>query len=79
MRMTYDPAADAVYLYITEPSPDDAAVRRTEEVADGLMLDFDVDGHVVGVEILSVSRRPGAKPMQMAFEVLTERPTAEAA
>lgn len=69
MRMTYDPAADAAYLYLTEREP--AEVARTEEVSAGVMLDFDQESRVVGVEILGVSKLPGARPMQMAFEVLT--------
>jgi uncharacterized protein YuzE len=70
MRMTYDPAADAMYLYLTEPA-EASEVARTEEVAPGLMLDLDSHGRVIGIEILSVSQLPGAKPMQMAFEILT--------
>jgi uncharacterized protein YuzE len=76
MRMTYDPAADAMYLYLTERA---AKVARTEEVAAGLMLDFDRNGRVIGIEMLSVSHLPGAKPMQMAFEILTSSDAAAAA
>ena len=70
MRMTDDPAADAMYLYLTERA-EGPEVARTEKVAPGLMLDFDSDGRVVGIEMLSVSKLPNAKPMQMAFEILT--------
>jgi uncharacterized protein YuzE len=41
MRMTYDPAADAVYLYLTERGSGSHEIARTEEVAAGLLLDFD--------------------------------------
>jgi uncharacterized protein YuzE len=71
MRMTYDPAADAAYLYLMERGTGTHEIARTEEVAAGLMLDFDEQDRVVGLEILGVSKLPGAKPMQMAFEVLT--------
>jgi uncharacterized protein YuzE len=54
-------------------------VARTEEVAPGLMLDFDRDGRVIGIEMLSVSQLPGAKPMQMAFEILQPSDAAAAA
>jgi uncharacterized protein YuzE len=70
MRMTYDPAADAMYLYLTERAAEDGEVARTEEVAAGLILDYDRDGRVIGIEMLSVSQLPGARPMQM-FEILT--------
>ncbi len=75
MRMTYDPMADAMYLYLTERSPGAPEVARTQEVAEGLMLDLDDAGQVIGIEVLAVSKRPGANPMNMTFEVLTERPT----
>jgi uncharacterized protein YuzE len=78
MRMTYDPAADAAYLYLTERGTEMPDVARTEEVAAGLMLDFDQEDRVIGVEILGVSKLPGAKPMQMAFEVLTASDAAAA-
>ena len=38
------------------------------------MLDLDDDGRVTGIGVLAVSEPPGANPMQMAFEVLAERP-----
>jgi uncharacterized protein YuzE len=79
MRMTYDPATDAMYLYLTERAADRPSVARTEEVTPGLMLDFDNDGRVIGIEMLSVSQLPGARPMQMAFEILTPSDAAEAA
>ena len=79
MRMTYDPAADAMYLYLTERAAEGPRVARTEEVAPGTMLDFDSDGRVIGIEILSVAQLPGAKPMQMVFEILESSDAAAAA
>jgi uncharacterized protein YuzE len=74
MRVTYDPTADAMYLYLTDRSPGSPEVARTQEIADGLTLDFDQTGNVIGIEVLAVSDRPGANPLNMTFEVLTERP-----
>jgi uncharacterized protein YuzE len=79
MRMTYDPAADAMYLYLTERSPGTPDVARTKEVAPGVMLDFDVENRVIGIEILSVSQLPDVRPMQMVFEILTSSDAAAAA
>jgi uncharacterized protein YuzE len=79
MRLTYDPAADLLYLYLTDRASGAPEVARTKEAAEGLMLDYDAEGRVIGVEILAVSSRPGANPMQMAFEVLTADREAEAA
>jgi uncharacterized protein YuzE len=71
MRVTYDPKADAMYLYLVERAPGMFEVARTEEVTTGVMFDFDGENRVIGIEILSVSKLPGAKPMEMAFEILT--------
>ena len=37
----------------------DAAVHESEEVSDGIVLDFDDQGRVVGIEILDASTRTG--------------------
>ena len=37
--------------------PESVKSAETEEVAPGVMLDFDEAGEVIGVEILYVSRR----------------------
>ena len=47
---TYDPEADAAYIYLGE-----SKILESEEVAPGNVLDFDAEGRVVGIEILSAS------------------------
>ena len=54
MRTSYDPEADAMFVWF---GPEGVKSAETEEVAPGVMLDFDDNGEVVGVEILYVSRR----------------------
>lgn len=54
MRTSYDPGADAFYARF---APDGVAIEGTEEAAPGVMTDFDADGGVVGIEVLSVSLR----------------------
>ena len=54
MRVRVDRAADAVYLNLT-----DAVILESEEVADGIVVDYDADGRIIGVEILDASRRTG--------------------
>jgi uncharacterized protein YuzE len=65
MRVTYDPAADALYVYVC-----DAEVAETREVAPDFNLDLSAEGDVVGIEILGASQRPGSNPMAIAFEIL---------
>jgi uncharacterized protein YuzE len=54
IRTSYDPEADAMFIWF---GPEGVKSAETEEVAPGIMLDFDDNGEVVGVEILYVSRR----------------------
>ncbi len=50
MYLTYDPEADAVYVYFAERE-----VAATEEISDSVAVDFDTSGQPVGVEFLNVS------------------------
>lgn len=50
MKITYDPSVDAIYIYLAEGSID-----HTEEVASGILADFDAKGEVLGREILRFS------------------------
>lgn len=52
MKLKVDQAADALYLMI-----EDSPVAQSQEVAPGVILDFNVRGEVVGVEILGLSKR----------------------
>ena len=56
MKITYDPDADAFYLYLVDIP--DGGVDRSEEVAPSTVLDFDGEGNLLGVEIYAkVSER----------------------
>jgi uncharacterized protein YuzE len=50
-RAKYDPEADAISVRF---SPDGAAYIESEEVAPGVVLDYDAQGRVIGVELLYV-------------------------
>ena len=52
MRMRVDHGADAIYLNLT-----DRPIKDSEEVADGIVVDYDAEGRIVGVEILDASKR----------------------
>ena len=52
MKLTIDPEADALYLRL-----DDAQILDSEQVASGIVLDYDAHDNVVGVEMLHLSRR----------------------
>ena len=60
IQTTYDPEADAMSVWFAAPG---VVAAATEEVAPGVMLDFDCDGQVIGVEVLGVRQRSrAAKP-----------------
>ena len=65
MKVHFDEKADAVYLRL-----DDSKIVESEEVQPGIILDFNEQNHVVGVEILRVKDRvPLASLKQMQFEI----------
>ena len=54
IRTSFDPEADAMFVWF---GPEGTKSAATREVAPGVMLDFDSDGRVIGIEVLDVSER----------------------
>jgi len=52
MRLIVDKEEDALYFRLNE-----TAIVESEEVRPGVILDFDKDGRVVGVEFLGIKAR----------------------
>ncbi|MEX0803854.1 MAG: DUF2283 domain-containing protein [Candidatus Binatia bacterium] len=52
MKIEYDKTVDALYIRLQEKE-----VARTQEVSDGVNLDFDTEGRLIGLEVLSASKR----------------------
>jgi len=50
MRITYDPEAEAIYIYVKRGK----RVPKTEELEDGIFLDKNEKGEILGIEILWV-------------------------
>lgn len=66
MKLTLDPEADALYLRLNE-----AEIADSEQVAPGVVLDYDAQDTVVGVELLHVSKRAGKVDLRrLLFETL---------
>ena len=61
MKLTYDEAADAAYLYLKPIAMGEAAKTVVGEGdAEGVNLDFDAEGRLIGIEILDARERlPG--------------------
>ena len=69
MRVRVDHGADAVYVNLT-----DRPIKESEEVADGIIVDYDEQGRIVGLEILDASKRTDDPEVLKSFSF--ELPTA---
>ena len=52
MRLRMDHKNDALYFRL-----DESAIVDSEEIKPGVILDYDVNDNVVGIEILGLSKR----------------------
>ena len=55
MKFEYDKDVDAAYIYL-EHSIKEGQVKKTIELNDNIILDFDEDEKLLGVEILDASK-----------------------
>ncbi|HIK23461.1 MAG TPA: DUF2283 domain-containing protein [Thermosynechococcus sp. M3746_W2019_013] len=68
MRLKVDQQADALYLSLS-----DAPASRTEEVSPGVIVDYDDQDRVVGIEMLYLSRRaPDLDLRRLLFETVPQ-------
>ena len=54
MNIAYDKATDALYIHLA-----DRASVDSDEVTDGVVLDFDANGALVGIDVQQASQRAG--------------------
>ena len=52
MKITYDPDVDVLRIVFSQ-----ASVEASDEDKPGIIMDFDGDGNMVGMEILDASKR----------------------
>ena len=68
MRLSYDPKTDYLYIHLLEkPSVD------SDEVANGVVLDFDEDGGIVGIDVQHASKHADMHRLmlnQMPFKAM---------
>lgn len=58
MKLTVDREADALYLDLNESPAADS-----EEISPGVILDYNAEGKVVGIEMLYLSKRVGTEKL----------------
>jgi uncharacterized protein YuzE len=59
MKLHFDKEADALYLKL-----DESAIVESEEVRPGVVLDFNANDQVVGIEILGLGKRMPADALK---------------
>lgn len=52
MKITYDPEVDILRIVLNS-----AAIEESDEEKPGIILDYDKNGNMVGLEILDASKR----------------------
>ncbi len=52
MKVTYDPEVDVLGILFR-----DAPIDESDEDKPGIILDYDKDGNIVGLEVLNASKR----------------------
>ncbi len=52
MKMTYDPDVDGLRILFSN-----APIEESDEDNPGVIIDYDRDGNIVGMEILDASKR----------------------
>ena len=64
MKIEYDQEVDALYIRIQEKE-----IYKTKELEEGISLDFDKEGKMIGLEIIGAIERYNQKDI---FNIATE-------
>jgi uncharacterized protein YuzE len=65
MKVRYDSGVDALYITLAEGNAVDS-----DELKPGVIVDYDADGNVIGLEVLHVKKRtPAIDVNQVSVEV----------
>ena len=65
MKVTYDPEVDVLRIVFSS-----APVEESDEDKPGVILDYDKDGNIVGLEVLDASKRI-ENPRSVEYTVAT--------
>lgn len=67
MKVTYDAEVDVLRILFN-----DAPIEESDEEKPGMILDYDSDGNIVGLEILDASQRV-ENPRTLEYAVTGEK------
>jgi uncharacterized protein YuzE len=65
MKLNYYPETDSLYIDLAERSS-----TESKEVSEGIVLDYDADGNLVGIDIDNASKK-----LELKTLVLNKLPT----
>jgi len=68
MKVIYDRETDTLSLILAE-----AQVAESDELREGLIIDYDRAGHIVSLEVIDASEHV-AEPASIAFELKEAAP-----
>ncbi len=74
MKIEYSKTADALYVYFKQ-----CEVAKSREIEEGVVVDLDAEGHIVGIEVLDASTRIGVRNLvnisieNLPMELVEER------
>ncbi|PIU50768.1 DUF2283 domain-containing protein [Candidatus Desantisbacteria bacterium CG07_land_8_20_14_0_80_39_15] len=60
MRINYDPETDILYVRFREDK-----IEESDEIKEGIIIDYDVKGRAVGIEFLDALEMLAGKPELM--------------
>ncbi len=61
LRLTFDAKTDAAYLRFSA-----GPVHDSEEVSEGVVIDYDAEGRMVGIEVLDARKHLPADALEAA-------------
>ncbi len=62
MKIKYDKEVDVLNIILN-----DSEVYETDEIKSGVIIDYDIHGNIVEIEILNASKNQN-KPMKVEYE-----------
>ncbi|MBD2520779.1 DUF2283 domain-containing protein [Nostoc sp. FACHB-973] len=65
MKITYDPEVDILRIILS-----DVPIEDSDEEKPGVILDYDEDGNIIGLEILDASKRID-NPRSLEYSIST--------
>lgn len=67
MKITYDPEVDVLRILFSE-----APIEESDEEKPGVIFDYDINGNIVGLEILDASQRMD-NPRSVEYSIPTHK------